>query len=74
MKLLDVRVNGIPRKVKTKYGDKAVLDVATSDGNFTIWSSPDNREMMGRMNRERVSIAVVYMARGWGEVSQSICA
>ena len=58
MKLLDARVNGMPRQVKTKYGEKAVLDVATSDGNFTIWSHPDNREVMGRMNGERVSIAI----------------
>jgi len=58
MKLLDARVNGMPRQVKTKYGDKAVLDVATSEGSFTIWSNPDNREVMGRMNGERVSIAI----------------
>ena len=58
MKLLDARVNGMPRQVKTKYGEKAVLDVATSDGSFTIWSSPDNREVMGRMNGERVSVAI----------------
>lgn len=58
MKLLDARVNGMPRQVKTNYGEKAVLDVATSDGNLTIWSSPDNREVMGRMNGERVSIAI----------------
>ena len=37
MKLLDARVNGMPRQVTTKYGDKSVLDVATSEGNYTIW-------------------------------------
>jgi hypothetical protein len=37
MKLLDARVNGMPRQVNTKYGDKSVLDVATSEGNYTIW-------------------------------------
>ena len=37
MKLLDARVNGMPRQVSTKYGEKSVLDVATSEGAYTIW-------------------------------------
>ena len=32
--------------------------MATREGQFTIWSNPDNREVMGRMNGERVSIAI----------------
>lgn len=58
MKLLDARVNGMPRQVQTKYGEKSVLDVATSEGNFTIWRPAGDREVMGRVNGERVSIAV----------------
>jgi hypothetical protein len=58
MKLLDARVNGMPRQVSTKYGEKAVLDVATSEGNFTIWRPAGDREVMGRVNGERVSIAI----------------
>ena len=58
MKLLDARVNGMPRQVTTKYGDKSVLDVATSEGNYTIWRPAGDREVMGRMNGERVSIAL----------------
>ena len=58
MKLLDARVNGMPRTVTTKYGDKSVLDVVTSEGNFTVWRPAGDREVMGRMNGERVSIAL----------------
>ncbi len=58
MKLLDARVNGMPRQVTTKYGDKAVLDVATSEGNFTVWRPAGDSEVMGRRNGERVSIAI----------------
>ena len=58
MKLLDARVNGMPRQVTTKYGDKSVLDVVTSEGNFTVWRPAGDREVMGRMNGERVAIAL----------------
>jgi hypothetical protein len=58
MKLLDARVNGMPRQVNTKYGEKAVLDVATSEGHFTIWRPAGDAEVMGRRNGERVTIAL----------------
>jgi hypothetical protein len=58
MKLLDARVNGMPRQVNTKYGEKAVLDVATSEGNFTVWRPAGDIEVLGRRNGERVSIAI----------------
>ncbi len=58
MKLLDARVSGMPRQVTTKYGDKSVLDVATSEGNYTIWRPAGDMEVMGRRNGERVSIAL----------------
>ena len=58
MKLLDARVNGMPRQVTTKYGEKSVLDVATSEGNYTIWRPAGDSEVMGRRNGERVSIAL----------------
>jgi hypothetical protein len=58
MKLLDARVNGMPRQVTTKYGEKSVLDVVTSEGNYTIWRPQGDREVMGRMNGERVTIAL----------------
>lgn len=58
MKLLDARVNGMPRQVNTKYGEKAVLDVATSEGNYTIWRPAGDSEVMGRRNGERVAIAL----------------
>ena len=58
MKLLDARVNGMPRQVSTKYGEKAVLDVATNEGNFTVWRPAGDMEVMGRRNGERVSIAI----------------
>ncbi len=58
MKLLEARVNGNPRQVSTKYGEKAVLDVSTREGEFTIWRPAGDSEVMGRMNGERVSIAI----------------
>jgi hypothetical protein len=58
MKLLDARVNGMPRQVTTKYGDKSVLDVVTSEGSYTVWRPAGDMEVMGRMNGERVSIAL----------------
>ena len=58
MKLLDARVNGMPRQVNTKYGEKCVLDVATSEGEYTIWRPAGDSEVMGRRNGERVSIAL----------------
>jgi hypothetical protein len=58
MKLIDARVNGMPRQVQTKYGEKAVLDVATSEGQFTIWRPAGDREVMGRTNGERVTITL----------------
>jgi hypothetical protein len=58
MKLLDARVNGMPRQVATKYSEKSVLDVATSEGNYTIWRPAGDMDVMGRRNGERVSIAL----------------
>jgi hypothetical protein len=58
MKLLDARVNGMPRQVTTKYGEKSVLDVATSEGNYTIWRPAGDSEVMGRRNGERVTITL----------------
>jgi hypothetical protein len=58
MKLLDARVNGSPRQVNTKYGEKSVLDVSTHEGEFTIWRPANDRDVMGRVNGERVKIAI----------------
>jgi hypothetical protein len=58
MKLLDARVNGMPRQVSTKYGEKCVLDVATSEGEYTIWRPAGDCSVMGRRNGERVAIAL----------------
>ena len=58
MKLLDARVNGMPRQVTTKYGEKSVLDVVTSEGNLTIWRPVGDMEVMGRRNGERVTVSL----------------
>jgi hypothetical protein len=59
MKLLEAHVNGNPRQVNTKYGEKAVMDVVTADGTeIAIWRPARDMEVMGRMNGERVSIAI----------------
>jgi hypothetical protein len=59
MKLLEARVNGNPRQVSTKFGEKAVMDILTTDGQeITIWRPAGDLDVMGRMNGERVSIAI----------------
>jgi hypothetical protein len=59
MKLFEARVNGNPRQVNTKYGEKAVMDVVTTDGTeIAIWRPAGDLEVMGRRNGERVSIAL----------------
>ena len=58
MKLLDARVNGMPRQVNTKYGEKSVLDVVTSEGEYTVWRPANDREVLGRRNGERVTISL----------------
>ena len=38
MKLLEARVNGNPRQVSTKFGEKSVMDVVTTENEeITIW-------------------------------------
>jgi bifunctional DNA-binding transcriptional regulator/antitoxin component of YhaV-PrlF toxin-antitoxin module len=58
MKLIDARVQGSPREVTTKFGEKSVLDVVSTQGEFTIWRPAGDREVMGRRDGERVKIAV----------------
>jgi hypothetical protein len=59
MKLIEARVNGNPRQVSTKFGEKSVMDVVTADGQeISIWRPAGDREVMGRVNGERVSIAI----------------
>ncbi len=59
MKLIEARVNGNPRQVNTKWGEKAVMDVVTADGQeIAIWRPAGDMEVMGRRNGERVSIAL----------------
>jgi hypothetical protein len=59
MKLIEARVNGNPRQVSTKYGEKAVMDVVTVEGQeIAIWRPAGDMEIMGRMNGERVSITL----------------
>jgi hypothetical protein len=59
MRLIEARVNGNPRQVSTKYGEKAVMDVITIEGQeLAIWRPAGDIEVMGRMNGERVSITL----------------
>jgi hypothetical protein len=59
MKLLEARVNGNPRQVTTKFGEKAVMDILTTDGQeIAIWRPAGDMEVMGRANGERVSITI----------------
>jgi hypothetical protein len=59
MKLIEARVNGNPRQVSTKFGEKAVMDVLTTEGDeITIWRPAGDMDVMGRANGERVSITI----------------
>jgi hypothetical protein len=58
MKLIEARVNGNPRTVTTKHGERSVLDVATMEGSYTIWRPAGDSDVMGRRNGEKVSIAI----------------
>jgi hypothetical protein len=59
MKLLEATVNGNPRQVSTKFGEKAVMDIVTTEGaEITIWRPAGDLDVMGRMNGERVSITI----------------
>jgi hypothetical protein len=59
MKLLEAHVNGKPRQVSTKFGEKAVMDIVTADGQeITIWRPAGDLEVIGRVNGERVSITI----------------
>jgi hypothetical protein len=59
MKLIEARVNGKPRQVSTKFGEKSVMDVLTSENEeITIWRPAGDMEVMGRANGERVSITI----------------
>ncbi len=67
MKLIEARVNGNPLwsghppscQISTKYGEKAVMDVVTVEGQeLAIWRPAGDVEVMGRMNGERVSITL----------------
>jgi hypothetical protein len=59
MKLLTAHVNGNPRQVDTKWGEKAVIDVVTNEGEkITIWRPAGDMDVMGRANGERVSITI----------------
>jgi hypothetical protein len=59
MKLLEARVNGTPRQVTTKHGERSVLDVATQTASYTIWRPAGDSEVMGRRNGERAHLEVV---------------
>ena len=59
MQLFQARVYGQPREVNTKFGQKSVLDVCTVKGDMhTIWRPAGDREVLGRVDGERISIAV----------------
>lgn len=59
MKLVQATVTSAPREVKTKYGDRVVLDCLTHTGEqITIWRNAGDREVLGRCPNERVTLAV----------------
>jgi hypothetical protein len=47
MKLLEAHVNGDPCQVNTKWGEKAVMDVVTIDGQeIAIWRPAGDMEVL----------------------------
>lgn len=59
MKLLTAYVNGSPRQVTTKYGERTVMDVRLASGETTtIWGAAGSLDILGREGGERVQIAI----------------
>jgi hypothetical protein len=59
MKLITAMVKGQPREVNTKYGQRAVMDCLTPDGQeVSIWRNAGDREVLGRRNGERVTLGL----------------
>jgi hypothetical protein len=59
MKLIQATVKGQPREVNTKYGQRAVMDCLTPDGQeVAIWRNAGDREVLGRRHGERVTLGV----------------
>jgi hypothetical protein len=58
MKLLEARVNGDPRRVNTKYGEKSVVDFSTAEGDFTLWKQAGDPTVMSLHSGEIVAIVL----------------
>jgi hypothetical protein len=59
MQLLTAIVNGSPRAVSTKYGDRSVMDVRLPNNEVvTIWGAANSKDILCRANGERVQIAL----------------
>ena len=59
MKLIQAYVNGNPRQVTTKYGERSVMDVRLADGGTaTIWGNVNCSDILNRANGERVQVAL----------------
>lgn len=55
MQAITAYVKGSPRQVKTKYGDRSVLDVTLPTGEVTaVWGPANHQPITGRRNGERV--------------------
>ncbi len=59
MNIQTAHVNGNPRRVNTKYGERSVIDVRLDDGTTgTIWGSSNCSDILNRCNGERVQVAI----------------
>lgn len=59
MKLIQATVTSQPREVNTKFGQRAVMDCRTPDGEtVAVWRNAGDREVLGRRPGERVTLSI----------------
>jgi hypothetical protein len=59
MQLIQAKITGRPRTVKTKNGERSVVDARSASGeNLTIWRPANDPAVMRLANGERVQLAI----------------
>jgi hypothetical protein len=59
MQLIQAKITGRPRTVKTKNGERSVVDARAASGeNLTVWRPANDRQLMRLADGERVQLAI----------------
>lgn len=59
MQLIQAKITGKPRTVKTKHGERSVVDARAANGeSLTIWRPANDPAMMRLANGERVQLTI----------------